>query len=54
MAAFYQGLAHDRLAPPVALQRAQLRLRDDARWSAPFYWSGFVLIGDDQALAGGL
>jgi CHAT domain-containing protein len=54
MAAFYQGLVINRLAPAVALRRAQLRVRDDPRWSAPFFWSGFVLVGDGQALAGGL
>ena len=28
-----------------ALQRGRLRLRQTARWSAPFYWAPFVLIG---------
>jgi CHAT domain-containing protein len=28
-----------------ALQRARLKLRNDEKWSSPFYWAPFVLIG---------
>ncbi len=46
MASFYQLSAEDGLDPAAALAEAQRRLRDDPRWSAPFYWAGFVLLGD--------
>jgi CHAT domain-containing protein len=29
-----------------ALQAGQVKLMDDARTSHPFYWAGFVLVGD--------
>jgi CHAT domain-containing protein len=32
--------------PPEALRRAQLEMSRHPRWSAPFFWSGFVLQGD--------
>jgi CHAT domain-containing protein/Flp pilus assembly protein TadD len=31
-----------------ALQRAELRLLHDQRYSHPFYWAGFVVVGDPQ------
>src|SRR5262249_38747079 len=31
-----------------ALREAQLRLRKDPEWQAPYYWGGFVLQGDWQ------
>ena len=48
MAAFYEHSARDGLDSAAALAAAQRRLRDDPRWSAPFYWAGFVLLGDWQ------
>jgi CHAT domain-containing protein len=45
MGRFYQALLHDRLSPSTALRRAQNEIRKDARWSDPFYWSAFSLIG---------
>lgn len=46
MRRFYQALLEDGLSARAALRRAQLDLRADPRWSAPFYWAGFVLRGD--------
>jgi hypothetical protein len=43
MGAFYEGLLRERLDAETALARAQARLAAGGRWSAPFYWSGFVL-----------
>ncbi len=43
---FYQGLLVAGLPPAEALRQAQLALWRDPRWSAPFYWAGFVLEGD--------
>jgi CHAT domain-containing protein len=31
--------------PPAALREAQLRMSRDKRWSAPYYWAGFVVQG---------
>ncbi len=45
MGKFYQALLRDRLPPSTALRRAQNEIRKDARWSNPFYWSAFSLIG---------
>jgi CHAT domain-containing protein len=46
MKRFYAGLLVEALAPAEALRRAQLDLARDGRWSAPYYWAGFVLQGD--------
>lgn len=48
---FYTALVDRRLAPGEALRWAQNALLAEARagrspWRAPYYWSGFVLIGD--------
>jgi CHAT domain-containing protein len=45
MARFYQALLRDKLPPSTALRRAQNEIRKDGRWSDPFYWSAFSLIG---------
>lgn len=46
MAYFYEGLLRDRLIPAAALRQAQSRMLTESRWRAPFYWAGFVLLGD--------
>lgn len=46
MARFYEGVLADGLAPPAALRRAQLSIRGEPGWSAPYYWAGFVLQGE--------
>jgi CHAT domain-containing protein len=46
MERFYRALFVDRLRPAAALRSAQLDLSRDARWSAPYYWAGFVLQGE--------
>jgi CHAT domain-containing protein/tetratricopeptide (TPR) repeat protein len=43
---FYQALLVERVAPAAALRSAQLALRSQRRFSAPFAWAGFVLQGD--------
>jgi len=42
---FYSGLA-DGLGTAEALRAAQERLRAEPATAHPFYWAGFVLIGD--------
>jgi CHAT domain-containing protein len=46
MRRFYRGLLRDSLRPAAALRAAQLEMRNDPRWSAPYYWAGFVLQGE--------
>ena len=47
MAAFYRGLMAGK-TKAAALQEAQLEVRD--RHPHPFYWAGFVLMGEDGKL----
>ncbi|MFN0110091.1 MAG: CHAT domain-containing protein [Blastocatellia bacterium] len=48
MRRFYRYLLKDKLSAAAALRAAQLSLAKDARWAAPYYWSGFVIQGDWQ------
>ncbi len=43
---FYEAMANDRLTPSKALQKAQIKLRQDARFQSPFYWAAFTVQGD--------
>jgi hypothetical protein len=45
MEVFYEELAAGSAAPE-ALRRAQLRVRDNPSTRSPFYWAGFVSIGE--------
>jgi CHAT domain-containing protein len=38
---FFEGQS-----PAAALRSAQLELRKTPRWSAPFFWAGFILQGE--------
>ncbi len=46
MKRFYEGLLRDGLRPAAALRRAQVALSNERRWSAPYYWAGFIIQGD--------
>ncbi len=46
MERFYRYLLVERLAPASALRSAQLSIRKDPRWRAPYFWAGFVLQGE--------
>lgn len=46
MADMYAQLLRHGRPPAQALRAAQLRLLEDERWRAPFYWAGFTLQGD--------
>jgi CHAT domain-containing protein len=46
MKRFYAALLAQDLPPAQALRQAQLSLRQENRWRAPYYWAGFVLQGE--------
>jgi CHAT domain-containing protein/tetratricopeptide (TPR) repeat protein len=46
MALFYRALIVEHMSVGSALRFAQQALARDTRWSAPYYWAGFVLQGD--------
>ncbi|MEM7351955.1 MAG: CHAT domain-containing tetratricopeptide repeat protein [Acidobacteriota bacterium] len=46
MQRFYRGLWRESLPPAAALRQAQLSIRQERRWRDPYFWAGFVLIGD--------
>jgi CHAT domain-containing protein len=47
MARFYRGLLGPApLRPAAALRRAQLEMREQARWRHPYYWAAFALHGE--------
>jgi CHAT domain-containing protein len=41
-------MLEEGVEPAEALRRAQLAIANDRRWSDPYFWSGFVMIGDWQ------
>lgn len=53
MRRFYEALWQDGLAPAAALRRAQLAVRNERRWRDPYYWAGFVVVGDWRAPGAG-
>ena len=46
MKLFYSKMFRDEMSPASALQQAQIEIREQSRWSAPYFWAGFVLQGD--------
>ncbi|HEV7844024.1 MAG TPA: CHAT domain-containing tetratricopeptide repeat protein, partial [Pyrinomonadaceae bacterium] len=49
MSKFYQGmLGRERLRPAAALRAAQLAIRQNKRWQAPYYWAAFALQGENR------
>ena len=46
MRAFYGGVLERGSRPQDALLEAQAAMRQNPRWSAAYYWSGYVLQGD--------
>jgi hypothetical protein len=47
---FYEGMFTKGLTPAAALRDAQLKMSQDKRWHAPYYWAGFIIQGryDEQ------
>jgi hypothetical protein len=50
MRRFYAGLSRG-LTASAALREAQRSLRDEPRTGHPFYWAGFVLVGNPEITA---
>lgn len=48
MVEFYENMLQRNLDPAAALQAAQLTIRENPQWAAPFYWAGFTLQGEWQ------
>ncbi len=47
MVRFYRRmLGPEKLSPAAGLRMAQLDLRKDPRWHAPYYWAGFIMQGE--------
>ena len=46
MAHFYRNLEQDGLSPAAALRAAQMAVRKESKWRAPYYWAGFQLQGE--------
>ena len=43
---FYRALLREKQTPPAALRTAMQHMSRDPRWSAPYFWAGFVVQGD--------
>jgi CHAT domain-containing protein/Tfp pilus assembly protein PilF len=46
MKQFYRGMLLQGLTPAAALRAAQIAVRKEPRWAAPYYWAAFVLQGE--------
>jgi CHAT domain-containing protein len=46
MSNFYPPMLQKGIPPASALRSAKLKMMHDKRWSAPYYWAGFVFQGD--------
>lgn len=46
MSTFYQELTRSNITKSEAFRRAQLKVLEDERFSHPFYWSAFVMVGN--------
>lgn len=46
MSHFYRAMLRDGQSPAAALREAQLALSRDRRWADPYFWAGFILLGD--------
>ena len=49
MRRFYREMLKEGHPPAAALRIAQISLRREPGWEAPYFWAGFVLQGDWQA-----
>lgn len=49
MTEFYRLMAEEKRVPAEALRLAQLKLRENPRYSSPYYWAAFTFHGDYSA-----
>jgi CHAT domain-containing protein/tetratricopeptide (TPR) repeat protein len=42
----YQSMLQNGMSPAAALRAAKLKVMQDKRWTAPYYWAGFVVQGE--------
>jgi CHAT domain-containing protein len=43
---FYRAMVGQGMRPAAALRAAQLNLRQDPRWSSPYFWAAFQIQGE--------
>ena len=43
---FYTNMLQHGMGPAAALRAAQMEIRSQPKWSAPYYWAGFTFQGD--------
>ena len=43
---FYANMLQHKMLPAAALREAQNKIRQDPRWSSPYYWAAFTFQGD--------
>jgi CHAT domain-containing protein/tetratricopeptide (TPR) repeat protein len=43
---FYRAMVGQEMRPAAALRAAQLKMRQDPRWSAPYFWAAFQIQGE--------
>jgi CHAT domain-containing protein/tetratricopeptide (TPR) repeat protein len=46
MKKFYEGMLKNDRTPAESLRAAQMWMRNQKRWKAPYYWAGFILLGE--------
>jgi CHAT domain-containing protein len=50
MSNFYSSMLRDGLSPAAALQSSKMIMWKQKRWRSPYYWSAFVLQGQDETV----
>ena len=48
MEIFYGELLNSDATPTSAMRVAQLKIRENPRWSDPYFWAAFIVQGDWQ------
>jgi CHAT domain-containing protein/tetratricopeptide (TPR) repeat protein len=43
---FYRGMLKENLRPAAALRAAQIEMSKSSKWLSPYYWAGFVMLGE--------
>jgi CHAT domain-containing protein len=46
MESFYKKIKNEKMNKAEALQNAKIEMMHDERYSHPYYWAPFILIGD--------